>query len=170
MRRVTSDAVTVRRVVPGDAGKVRAIRMEMLADAPLAFIETLAQAAERPHADFEARVAASAEGGHSARFVADAGCRLVGHVGALADSAGRTWLVSVYVSPSHRRTGLLDALVDAAAQWSLAYHRQWLALTVVSSNLRARRAYERLGFHDTGVRVPHLTVATLTEIEMIRHA
>lgn len=165
-----SDAVLVRRVVPSDAGKVRAIRMEMLADAPLAFIETLAQAAERPHADFQARVAVSSEGGHSARFVADAGCRLVGHAGALADDDDRTWLISVYVSPSHRGTGVLADLVEAVAGWSRANYRDWLALTVVSSNTRARRAYQRLGFHETGTRVPHLTIATLSEIEMVRRA
>ena len=43
-------------------------------------------------------------------------------------------------------------------------------LEVVVGNDRAVRAYERLGFVDTGVRVPHPTVPTLTELQMRRPA
>ena len=35
---------TVHRVTEADAGRMRALRLEMLADSPLAFLETLAQA------------------------------------------------------------------------------------------------------------------------------
>ena len=37
---------------PADAARMRALRLEMLADSPLAFLETLAQAAARPHDDY----------------------------------------------------------------------------------------------------------------------
>jgi ribosomal protein S18 acetylase RimI-like enzyme len=43
-------------------------------------------------------------------------------------------------------------------------------LEVVVGNDRAVRAYERLGFTDTGLRVPHPTVPTFTELRMTRTA
>ncbi len=45
----------IRRVEPADAARMRALRLEMLADAPLAFLETIAEAAARPHAEYAAR-------------------------------------------------------------------------------------------------------------------
>ena len=41
---------------------MRALRLEMLADAPLAFLETVAEAAARPHADYAARIAPVSRG------------------------------------------------------------------------------------------------------------
>ena len=52
----------IRRVRPEDAGRMRALRLEMLADAPLAFLETLADAAARPHNEHAARVAYTSVG------------------------------------------------------------------------------------------------------------
>jgi ribosomal protein S18 acetylase RimI-like enzyme len=43
-------------------------------------------------------------------------------------------------------------------------------LEVVVGNDRAVRAYERLGFTDTGVRVPHPVIPALTELQMRRAA
>ena len=45
-----------------------------------------------------------------------------------------------------------------------------LMLEVVVGNDRAVRAYERLGFEDTGVRVPHPVVPALLELQMRRRA
>jgi len=39
------DSWGVHRVTEADAARMRALRLEMLADSPLAFLETLAQAA-----------------------------------------------------------------------------------------------------------------------------
>ena len=50
----------VHRVTVEDAARMRALRLEMLADNPLAFLETLAQAAARPHEAFRRRVAQAA--------------------------------------------------------------------------------------------------------------
>ena len=61
---------TVRRVRPADAARMRALRLEMLADAPLAFLETLAEAAARPHAEYGARIAEISFGDEVAQFVA----------------------------------------------------------------------------------------------------
>ncbi|MEH0932010.1 GNAT family N-acetyltransferase [Micromonospora sp. CPCC 205558] len=162
----------IRRVRPEDAARMRALRLEMLADAPLAFLETLADAAARPHNEFAARIAYTSAGSSNAQFVADPGGRLVGHAGGTAapSEPGLTVIYAVYVTPSWRGGGLLSELIDGVAAWSRACGRPELLLEVVVGNNRAYRAYERLGFKDTGVRVPHPTISALTELQMRRPA
>ncbi len=162
----------VRRIRPADAARMRALRLEMLADAPLAFLETIADAAARPHGEFAARVAGTSSGSRMAQFVADPGGRLVGHAGGTVtpEEPGLTVVYAVYVTPSWRGSGLLADLVDAVAAWSRACGRPELMLEVVVGNDRAYRAYQRLGFVDTGVRVRHPTIPALTELQMRRPA
>ncbi|MGC4804011.1 GNAT family N-acetyltransferase [Micromonospora sp. DT233] len=159
---------------------MRALRLEMLADAPLAFLETLADAAARPHADYAARVASVSVGRHTAQFVADPGAdrpggpagRLVGHAGGTVwpDDPGLTVVYAVYVTPRWRGSGLLAELIDAVAAWSRACGRPELLLEVVVGNDHAYRAYQRLGFVDTGERVAHPKLPALRELRMRRRA
>jgi GNAT superfamily N-acetyltransferase len=151
---------------------MRALRLEMLADSPLAFLETVAQAAARPHEDYRRRIVQASAGRALAQFVADPGGRLIGHAGGtvMPEDAGVTIVFAVYVTPARRGTGVLDDLVEAVAQWSRAVGRPELMLEVVVGNDRAVRAYERLGFTDTGARVPHPVIPALTELQMRRAA
>ncbi|AGL21297.1 GNAT family N-acetyltransferase [Actinoplanes sp. N902-109] len=164
--------MTVHRVTPEDAARMRALRLEMLADSPLAFLETVAQAAARPHADFRRRVVQASRGTQLAQFVADPGGRLIGHAGGtvLPEEPDATVVFAVYLTPSVRGQGVLSALVEAVAQWSVECGRDELMLEVVVGNDRAVRAYERLGFRDTGVRVPHPVIPGLRELQMRRRA
>ena len=164
--------MTVHRVTPGDAARMRALRLEMLADSPLAFLETVAQAAARPHEDYRRRIVQASAGRALAQFVADPGGRLVGHAGGtmMPEEPGVTIVFAVYITPAHRGTGVLAQLVDAVAAWSREVGRPELMLEVVVGNDRAVRAYERLGFTDTGVRVPHPVIPALTELQMRRAA
>ncbi|WP_239312388.1 GNAT family N-acetyltransferase [Plantactinospora mayteni] len=170
--RPSLDLPPVRRVRPADAARVRAIRLEMLADSPLAFLETLADAAARSHAEFAARIAGMSIGLRTAAFVAEVDGRVVGHAGGQAapGQSGITVVFAVYLTPAWRGSGLLAALVEAVADWSRAAGRPELLLEVVVGNDRAVRAYERLGFVDTGVRVVHPTVPVLRELQMRRSA
>ena len=165
---------TVHRVTPVDAARMRALRLEMLADSPLAFLETLAQAAARPHEDYRRRIVQAAAGGQLAQFVADPGLgsRLIGHAGGtvLPEEPHVTVVFAVYVTPASRGTGVLADLVEAVAEWSRESGRPELMLEVVVGNDRAVRAYERLGFADTGVRVQHPVIPALTELQMRRSA
>jgi len=168
----TAATHTVHRVSTADAARMRALRLEMLADSPLAFLETLAQAAARSHADYRRRISQAAAGSQLAQFVADPGGRLIGHAGGtvLAEDPATTVVFAVYITPASRGTGVLAELVEAVAQWSIAAGRHELMLEVVVGNDRAVRAYERLGFADTGVRVPHPVNPALTELQMRRPA
>ena len=174
MATLTADrrTLTVHRVAPADAARMRALRLEMLADSPLAFLETVAQAAARPHEDYRRRIIQASTGRALAQFVADPGGRLIGHAGGtvMPEDAGVTIVFAVYVTPAHRGTGVLGDLVEGVAHWSRAVGRPALMLEVVVGNDRAVRAYERLGFTDTGVRVPHPVIPALTELQMRRAA
>jgi RimJ/RimL family protein N-acetyltransferase len=163
---------TVHRVTPADAARMRALRLEMLADSPLAFLETLAQAAARPHEDYRRRIIQASTGRELAQFVADPGGRLIGHAGGtvLPEEPDVTVVFAVYITPARRGSGVLDDLVEAVAEWSRTVGRPELMLEVVVGNERAVRAYERLGFVDTGIRVPHPVIPALTELQMRRRA
>ncbi|GGN78776.1 N-acetyltransferase [Actinoplanes lobatus] len=162
----------VRRVTPEDAGRMRALRLEMLADSPLAFLETLAQAAARPHESYRQRIRQSSEGFETAQFIADPGGPLVGHAGGivLPDEPHCTVIFAVYLTPAYRGGKILGQLIEAVADWSAAAGRDELMLEVVCGNGRAVRAYEKLGFADTGVRLRHPTIPALTELQMRRRA
>ena len=56
----------------------------------------------------------------------------------------------------------------AVADWSATAGRDELMLEVVCGNERAVRAYQKLGFTDTGVRLRHPTIPALTELQMRR--
>lgn len=169
---VMSQGTVVRRVRPQDASRVRALRIEMLADSPLAFLETVAEAAERPHAEYAARIAMVSTGWHTAQFVAEVDGRFVGHAGGVAvpSEPDTTIIYAVYVQPAHRGTGVLGALVEAVAEWSRAGGRPALLLEVVVGNDRAVRAYRKLGFTENGVHQPHPRIPSLVELQMTRKA
>jgi GNAT superfamily N-acetyltransferase len=151
---------------------MRALRLEMLADTPLAFLETLAQAAARPHEAYRKRIAQSAYGSQLAQFVADPGgrARLIAHAGGtvLPEAPDETVVFAVYVTPEYRGGKVLAELIEAVAGWSRSCGRNRLMLEVVTGNGRAVRAYEKLGFEDTGERVPHPLLPALTELRMRR--
>jgi GNAT superfamily N-acetyltransferase len=162
----------IRPATVGDTARIRALRLEMLADAPLAFIERLDEAAARPHGQFRAKLAERLRDPGARQLVADADGRIVAQAGALAvpTTPDVSLIYAVYISPPWRRTDLLAGLLDALADWSRAVGRRTLELEVVTSNVRAVRAYGRVGFVDTGVRTPHPTIPALTEMVMTRAA
>jgi GNAT superfamily N-acetyltransferase len=162
----------IRPATPADAARVRALRLEMLADAPLAFIERLDEAASRPHEQFRAKLAERAQDPHAVHLIADANGRIVAQAGGLAMPGAPTvsLIYAVFISPPWRGSGLLNRLLDAVGEWSRTSGRPTLELEVVTSNARAIRAYGRAGFVDTGVRSRHPTIPVLTEMVMTRAA
>jgi GNAT superfamily N-acetyltransferase len=167
-----SISVTVRRATPQDATRVRALRLEMLTDTPLAFVERIDEAVARSHRQFRARFTDQSTGTASAQFIAEAGGRLVGHAGGMTvgQAPEVSLLYAVYITPEWRGRGLLRQLVDAVGGWSREAGRPRLELEVVTSNQRAITAYQRIGFVDTGRRSPHPTIPVLTELVMTRPA
>jgi len=154
----------VRRVLLSEGDRVRSIRLEALRDpaAGIAFIETLEQMAARPAEFWHERAAGAALSDSAAQFVAEVGRDWVGTVTVLVPEPGsvdyfgrarvdgRGLVVAVYVRPSHRGRGVLDSLMDAAAEWARGGGMTELALDVHEDNARAERAYLRAGFVPTG--------------------
>ncbi|MCA1710910.1 MAG: GNAT family N-acetyltransferase [Actinobacteria bacterium] len=157
----------VRRVVPADWLHLRALRLEALADTPLGFLETLAESEQLPDEAWQARASRGAEGGDSFQVLAWDGDRPVGtSVCYLRD--GVAWLAAVYLAPAVRGAALLDELVERCAAWGRAQGMTALRLQVHEDNARARTAYARLGFADTGHRQPYDLDPTREELLLER--
>ncbi len=171
--------VRVRRVHATDGARIRELRLRMLSDsaAPIAFLDTRENAQAQPPEFWQERAIGGALSDEVAQFVAEAGERWIGGMAVLAPAAGtvdyfgrenpegRAMLVSVYIDPAHRGQGVLELLVEAAADWARARGRRELALDVHTRNLPAQAAYRRLGFVATGGSTE---VPTGTELEMVR--
>ena len=102
--------------------------------------------------------------------MADRGGRFVASVTAIvaAEDPGEVILAAVYVTPRHRGTGVLGAVVAAVADWTRGQGRNVLRLEVITGNDQARRAYEKLGFTHTGEILPHPTKPGETEFRLRR--
>lgn len=111
---------TVRSTRETDWPDVRQIRLEMLADTPMAYGETLESALAHDEAEWRMR-ARRGESDHGIVVVAvdeESGRRVATMGGYVDDDAG-PMLVGVYVHPAHRgrAAGVTDALLDAVQEW-----------------------------------------------------
>ncbi|WP_062390103.1 GNAT family N-acetyltransferase [Demequina iriomotensis] len=172
-------APIVRRVRPEDWARARDLRLEALADpaAPVAFLETLDDARARPDEFWIERAARASHGGEVLQLLAEAGDAFVANVAVLVQGAGssdyfgaviaerRATLVGVYLAPAVRGSGLLGAMVERAAAWTRDEGLDRLYLDVHEDNPRARKAYARLGFAETGHRFDSAIGA---ELQMVR--
>ncbi|MBW4031772.1 MAG: GNAT family N-acetyltransferase [Acidobacteria bacterium] len=154
------DDVVVRRVRADDWQRVRALRLEALADpmAHVAFLETVEQAAARPDDEWRTVTARRADDDASVQFVGERGAELIGMLAVFVREAGvpdyfgrisevgLPTVVGVYVSPSGRGLGVIDTLLASATEWARARGDRVLTLDVHESNLPAIHAYERAGF------------------------
>jgi ribosomal protein S18 acetylase RimI-like enzyme len=158
------DAVTVRRVRPDEALRVRELRLEALRDpvASIAFLETVEVATGRPMTEWEERTRLNATSAQQAQFFAEAEGRFIGAVTVIPRRAGEpdyfqrvpevdtATLVGVYVSPQARGRGVIDALIAQAIAWSRDAGYPELTLDVHERNAPAIAAYRRSGFEVVG--------------------
>jgi predicted GNAT family acetyltransferase len=141
----------------------------MLADTPIAYVETVATAEAHSTAHWERRVTRASAGCERSQFVVELGGEWVATAGGYADEDGTSvMVVGVFIAPEHRGRGLLELLVESVAQWAMECGRERLALEVAKENPRAIAAYTRLGFTMTGAAHPHPLYSELTELEMTR--
>ncbi|MCT1476467.1 GNAT family N-acetyltransferase [Microbacterium sp. p3-SID336] len=147
--------VAVRRIEPQDWAEVKALRLRALADpvAPIAFLDTVEHARTQPDRFWQDRAANAAGDAAAAQFVAitDEGA-WVGTATVLPhrEEAAAGLVVGVYVVPEQRGGGVIDALLEAAAQWSRTRGFSALFLEVHVDNARAQAVYARCGFERTG--------------------
>jgi ribosomal protein S18 acetylase RimI-like enzyme len=160
----------VRPVVEGDWEAYRDIRLEMLLDTPTAFTVRFATAEAYTEAEWRERAGRNtSENQLLAAAIAGDGT-WVGSMGGYIDKAvGGPVLYGVYVSPEFRGrdAGVTDALLEAIEEWASA-NASTLRLEVHEDNARARAAYIKRGFVETGHRRPYDLDQSRDEIEMIK--
>jgi ribosomal protein S18 acetylase RimI-like enzyme len=151
--------VTVRPIRPDEWESLREIRLRALADAPDAFGVTL-----EPDDAWRARTSRAG----SILVVAERDGRLVGMASGghapIDDHAAA--LYGMWVEPAERGTGVAAAIVEAVAGWARSAGYPQIGLGVTTTNTRAIAFYARLGFADTGLRMP-LRAGSALEIQVM---
>lgn len=160
--------ITIRATRAEDWQQVRDLRLEMLADEPMAFAESLRDALQLNEQDWRLRGArGQAESGTALVAVAEDG-RWVGTMGCFIPEGARDpLLVGVYVTPEFRggAYGVAGALLEAIKAWAGA-RASVLRLDVHEDNPRAQRFYLHNGFSFTGGKRPYNLDPSQTELEM----
>ncbi|MFJ4172403.1 GNAT family N-acetyltransferase [Paenarthrobacter sp. NPDC089714] len=155
---------SIRRLRPEDWPLLKAVRLEMLADTPMAYVESLQAARRQTDTQWLERASAmSAE--DSVTLVADEdgpGSRIRALMRVVVkhpQDPGRPlqgMLISVYVAPEYRGLGLADQMLAHACQAAVADLGAWsLELGVHQDNQRAMAFYKRHGFQLTGESKPY---------------
>ena len=137
-------AVNLVRIGPDDWREFREVRLASLSDAPAAFGSHSAEWANAGEDRWRKRLA-------DVPFTVVARSD-EGPVGVVSGAAAgeAVELISMWVAPSHRGTGLAGRLIDQVVSWA-AGRGQATFLMVRDNNLSAIRAYSRAGFTDQGV-------------------
>ncbi|WP_250285778.1 MULTISPECIES: GNAT family N-acetyltransferase [unclassified Frankia] len=171
-------AFHVRRIAPGDAERLRGVRLAALADAPGSFWQTLAAESARPGADWQARASRNAMGDAHATFLLESDHDATGDGSSNAATGGAPVaggapvgggvvmgmvdvyrpslapefreLAAMWVAPAIRGTGAAGALLDAAVDWARTVGAIGVRLWVVPTNTAAVRLYARHGFEPAG--------------------
>jgi ribosomal protein S18 acetylase RimI-like enzyme len=162
----------IAQVRPEDGPRCRDIRLRMIEDTPLAYLETHEQALAHPAAEWDLRAARNSQPGNSGRVAVDeATGEWVGAMNAYVPGHDPevAWLVGVWVHPDHRggRLGVTDALLDDVLAWARDVAGvPRLLLEVHEANARAIAYYERRGFTRTGNTVPYPLDPAARELEM----
>ena len=157
--------VRVRRLTPQDWADLRSVRLAMLLDTPLAYGSTYEREREYPEELWRERA-----GGLT--WMAWTGSRPVGSVTLYASDdrpPEEIWLVGMWVAAHARGGGAAQALVEAAVAQARADGLERVVLEVAENNPRARAAYSRMGFVETGEAGPSSTHPRVCELEMVRY-
>jgi GNAT superfamily N-acetyltransferase len=136
----------LRKLAPAEWKDLRRIRLDALKDSPEAFAAQYDVEAERTEAAWRRTFDAGIW------LIARAGPEAVGLAYSVADPQ-RRWirnLEAIWVRPSHRRQGVLRALISDLIKRADNAGVVELGLWVLADNLEAREVYGRLGFEPTG--------------------
>lgn len=160
--------LSLRLLTEADWESYRELRLEMLADAPDYFWATLGDVADYTEATWRER--ASGPHTHLQALVdgVPVGALSIDWVGYTEDmrlDEDTVNIVSVYVRPGHRGRGVVEALLAGADEVMRQAGRSRQLLETTEDNLSGRRAYERLGFTETGHRSEDPRRPHLAEIE-----
>ncbi|HUG36213.1 MAG TPA: GNAT family N-acetyltransferase, partial [Candidatus Limnocylindrales bacterium] len=133
---------------PDAGGRVRAIRLRALTDAPDAFRVAFAEDEARPLVEWRTRL----ESPDNATFIASERNQDVGlAVGSRHQGQdGAAGIFAMWVAPEARDRGIGGALVDAVVAWARAGGYRRVLLDVADRNVQATRLFAKKGFAPTG--------------------
>lgn len=133
------------RIGPDDWETFREVRLRSLSDSPAAFGSRHEDWVDAPEERWRARLTDV-----PLTLVAADGAAVVGVASGSPEDDDWVELISMWVAPQARGTGVARMLIDAVAAWADEQGRG-TCLMVRRDNDRARAAYVRAGFVDRGV-------------------
>ncbi|MFE9454489.1 GNAT family N-acetyltransferase [Streptomyces sp. NPDC006739] len=161
---------SLHRVRTQDWQAYRVIRLQMLRDTPLAYLETIEDALGHPDSEWQFRTSRAAGPGNIGVAAVEPGGSWTGVMNAFLPAPDTAKLVGVWLHPDHRgasggaATLMLDEIVRWARQETSA---ERLALLVHEENRRAIAFYRRSGFVATGHSEPYPLNESQQEVEMV---
>lgn len=142
--------LTFRRLNPADAAVYKVIRLEGLADAPRAFLTTVAEESTLTLDAYKTRLSTA----DNATIGAFSGDALVGIGTIIRETRTRNRhkgdIVGMYVTPAARGTGAANGIMERLLAHGRGLGLRSIRLDVESENGPARRLYERHGFREYG--------------------
>ena len=143
-----NNLLQVRRIQADQWLILKTLRLRALADAPTAFVTTLAEAEARTDAEWQAAAQDRAVSETDTTFLAFSGDEPCGMAGCYLSEESRTaaYLVAVWVDPRFRGLGVADALVVAIRKWAQSRGVTEIRAWVTETNRRATAFYTKVGF------------------------
>jgi len=141
-------SIVVRVLDVEDWSLYRAVRLAALADSPEAFLSTLSHEESFTTEVWRSRLE------QRNMFVAEDDGAARGLVGVLPRGPELAEIVSMWVHPAARGSGLGDLLVRTALSWAYEQGVPEVRLWAAEGNRHAERLYERHGFRRTGIVQP----------------
>jgi ribosomal protein S18 acetylase RimI-like enzyme len=163
----TKQAPVLERITPENTLLFRITRLRALQDSPMAFGSTYAREIQLSDSDWQERVMRWNRSDSIGYLATDRGLPcglLLSHLD--EQDLNKAHLISMWVAPPYRRSGVGNALVSAIQDWAEKRGASQLLLMVTCSNDAAIRFYERLGFSMTGHTEPYPNDSALVEYEM----
>lgn len=148
-------SVTLRPAASQDAARLRALRIEALANQPEAFAADHAAAVAETVEGWVERIQRNNADDSGVIQIASAGEQLVGMTGCGRGHWPKTRhsaiLWGVYVNPEWRGLHVAEALIEACIAWGRTRGVTLVKLAVVTTNTAAIRCYARCGFSAYGL-------------------
>jgi GNAT superfamily N-acetyltransferase len=153
-------------ITPENALLFKSVRLSALQADPYAFGSTYEKESQLDDAGWAQRVRYWGE--YRAGFLALDGDLPCGMLAVFPDedNPGCARLISMWVAPGYRRTGLGCHLIDAAKSWAVSHTFRELRLFVTCVNKGAIEFYSCNGFAKTGRTQPHPNDPAIFEYEM----
>jgi ribosomal protein S18 acetylase RimI-like enzyme len=162
--------VSVEKLSPSLAKEFKTARLSALQDTPTAFTGTYSEESRLSDEDWIHRAAAWSSG-RSTCYLGMAGAAPCGIIAGKGDDRDpqRAYVLSMWVAPAYRRTGLGSRLMRAVESWAEDLGFRELRLLVTSNNKTAQHFYKRGGFTLSGLTQPYPHDPALSESEMVKY-